>query len=43
MGVTDVLKKGDKVFGAHRSHGHLLALTDGKKLFSEILEKKLGL
>ena len=43
MGVTDGLKKGDKVFGAHRSHGHLLALNpDAKKLFSEILGKETG-
>ena len=31
VGVTDVLKKGDKVFGAHRSHGHLLALNPDVK------------
>ena len=43
VGVTDGLKQGDKVFGAHRSHGHLLALNpDAKKLFSEILGKKTG-
>ena len=36
VGVTDGLKKGDKVFGARRSHGHLLALNpDAKKFFQK--------
>ena len=43
VGVSGNLTKYDKVFGAHRSHGHLLALNqNSKKLFSEILGRKTG-
>ena len=44
VGVAQHLQKGDKVFGAHRSHAHILSLgSDIKKLFSEILGKEKGL
>ena len=43
IGVAENLKKGDKVFGAHRSHAHILSLgSDIKKLFAEILGKETG-
>ena len=42
-GVSAHLQKTDCVFGAHRSHSHLLALgSDVKKLFAELLGKKTG-
>tara|TARA_A100001388_G_scaffold277253_1_gene267642 strand:+ start:18859 stop:19899 length:1041 start_codon:yes stop_codon:yes gene_type:complete len=44
VGISQNLKKGDKVFGAHRSHAHILSLgSDIRRLFSEILGKKTGL
>jgi len=44
VGVSTSLKSSDKIFGAHRSHSHILALgTDLKKLFAEILGKESGL
>ena len=43
VGVTQNLRKSDRVFGAHRSHSHLLALNpDFYKLFAEVLGKKTG-
>lgn len=43
-GISVSLSKSDRVFGNHRSHGHLLALnTNLKKFFSEILARADGL
>tara|TARA_A100001011_G_scaffold241612_1_gene249643 strand:- start:49 stop:1086 length:1038 start_codon:yes stop_codon:yes gene_type:complete len=43
VGISLNLKKTDRVFGAHRSHSHLLALNpDIYKLFAEVLGKKTG-
>ena len=43
VGVSKHLQQSDRVFGAHRSHAHLLALNpDFYKLFAEILGKKTG-
>lgn len=43
VGVSQNLRKTDRVFGAHRSHSHLLALNlDFYKLFAEILGKNTG-
>ncbi len=43
VGVSHNLKKTDRVFGAHRSHSHLLALNpDFYRLFAEVLGKKTG-
>ena len=43
VGISQNLKKTDRVFGAHRSHSHLLAINpDIYKLFSEILGKDTG-
>ena len=43
VGVSKYLKKTDSVFGAHRSHSHILALNpDFYRLFAEILGKKTG-
>ena len=43
VGVSQNLKKTDRVFGAHRSHSHLLALNqDIHKLFAEVLGKETG-
>ena len=43
VGVSKNLNKTDRVFGAHRSHSHLLALNpDYYRLFAEILGKKTG-
>jgi TPP-dependent pyruvate/acetoin dehydrogenase alpha subunit len=43
VGVSQSLQKTDRVFGAHRSHSHLLALNpDFYKLFAEILGKETG-
>jgi len=43
VGVSQNLKKTDRVFGAHRSHSHLLALNpDFYKLFAEVLGKETG-
>lgn len=43
VGISQNLKKTDCVFGAHRSHLHLLALNlNFYKLFAEILGKKTG-
>ena len=43
VGISQNLKKTDRVFGAHRSHSHLLALNpDFYKLFAEVLGKVTG-
>ena len=43
VGVSNHLSNEDRVFGAHRSHAHLLALGgDLRKLFSEILGRENG-
>ena len=41
--LSAFLDRSDQVFGAHRSHGHLLALGgDEYKLFSEVLGRESG-
>ena len=43
VGISQNLKKTDRVFSSHRSHSHLLALnSDFYKLFAEVLGKKTG-
>jgi TPP-dependent pyruvate/acetoin dehydrogenase alpha subunit len=43
VGISHNLRKTDRVFGAHRSHSHLLALNPNfYKLFAEVLGKKTG-
>ena len=43
VGVSQSLQKTDRVFGAHRSHSHLLALNpDFYRLFAEVLGKETG-
>ena len=43
VGISNNLKKIDRVFGNHRSHSHLLSLNPNfYKLFAEILGKKTG-
>ena len=43
VAVSHFLREKDKVFGAHRSHGHLLSMNpNSKKFFSEILGKETG-
>ncbi len=43
VGVSASLQTTDRVFGAHRSHSHLLALnTDIHRLFAEVLGKETG-
>ena len=42
-GMTQHLNASDRVFGAHRSHAHLLAINpDCYKLFAEVLGKATG-
>ena len=44
VGISSHLRKSDRVFSAHRSHAHLLALgSDVRKLFAELLGKSTGL
>jgi len=44
VGLSAHLRSKNRVFGAHRSHSHILALgTDVRKLFAEILGKYTGL
>jgi pyruvate dehydrogenase E1 component alpha subunit len=44
VGVSQHLRPSDRVFGAHRSHSHLLALGSGiHGLFAEVLGKDTGL
>ena len=43
VGISQNLKRTDRVFGNHRSHSHLLALNpDFYKLFAEVLGKETG-
>ena len=43
VGISRNLKKTDRVFGAHRSHSHLLALNlTFYRLFAEVLGKETG-
>lgn len=43
VGISQLLQKTDRVFGAHRSHSHLLALNpDFYRLFAEVLGKASG-
>lgn len=43
VGVSASLRRGDRVFGAHRSHSHLLALNpDFHRLFAEVLGRQTG-
>lgn len=43
VGISQLLQRTDRVFGAHRSHSHLLALNpDFYKLFAEVLGKATG-
>ncbi|CAC9609725.1 Acetoin dehydrogenase E1 component alpha-subunit (EC 2.3.1.190) [uncultured Gammaproteobacteria bacterium] len=43
VGVSQYLQNTDRVFGAHRSHSHLLALNPNfYRLFAEVLGKETG-
>lgn len=43
VGVSSRLRGTDRVFGAHRSHSHLLALgSNVRKLFAEVLARQTG-
>ncbi len=43
VGVAAVVRAGDRVFGAHRSHSHYLALGGGLHgLFAEVLGRQTG-
>ena len=43
VGVSQFLRSSDRIFGAHRSHPHLLALgSDIRKLFAEVLGRETG-
>lgn len=43
VGVVQALRAGDRSFGAHRSHGHYLALGGSvHKLFAEVLGRDTG-
>lgn len=43
VGVSQNLKKTDRVFGGHRSHSHLLSLNPNfYKLFAEVLGRETG-
>ena len=43
VGISELLQSSDRVFGAHRSHSHLLALNpDFYRLFAEVLGKETG-
>jgi len=43
VGISENLQKTDRVFGAHRSHSHILSLNlDVYKLFAEVLGKVTG-
>lgn len=44
VGLSQHLRNSDRIFGAHRSHSHILALrTDVHKFFAEILGRASGL
>lgn len=43
VGISQSLKKSDRIFGNHRSHSHLMAINQNfYKLFAEVLGKKTG-
>src|SRR5206468_595719 len=43
IGVADHIREGDRVFGAHRSHAHFLALGGSlHTLLAEVLGKESG-
>jgi len=43
VGISQHLRNSDRVFGAHRSHAHLLALNPNPyKLFAEVLARSTG-
>jgi TPP-dependent pyruvate/acetoin dehydrogenase alpha subunit len=43
VGIATNLRKSDRAFGNHRSHGHYLAMGgDVRKLFAEVLGKSTG-
>jgi len=43
VGISEILQMTDRVFGAHRSHSHILSLNlDVYKLFAEVLGKVTG-
>ncbi len=43
VGISKNLNKKDRVFGAHRSHSHILSMNpDFHKLFAEVLGKETG-
>ena len=42
-GLSEFLTSNDKIFGAHRSHSHLLSMNpDEYRLFAEVLGKDTG-
>lgn len=44
VGISTVTRAGDMIFGAHRSHAHVLALgSDVRSLFAEVLGRDTGL
>jgi len=44
VGISKHLRMSDRIFSAHRSHAHLLALgSDPKALFAEVLGRSTGL
>jgi pyruvate dehydrogenase E1 component alpha subunit len=44
VGISKYLRKSDRIFSAHRSHAHLLALgSDPRALFAEVLGRSTGL
>lgn len=44
VGISKYLRKSDRIFSAHRSHAHLLALgSNPKALFAEVLGRSTGL
>lgn len=44
VGISFELRKTDRVFGAHRSHSHVLSLgADLRRLFAEVLGRDTGL
>lgn len=43
VGISNCLNSDDRIFGAHRSHSHLLSLNpDTHSLFAEVLGKETG-
>ena len=43
VGISNCLTSDDRIFGAHRSHSHLLSLNpDTHRLFAEVLGKETG-